>query len=81
MENSIHHFYNRYEGDTFQIVGKSNAIRFLEDEIKDSDIFTVMNQYRHFSSWNELQEYLDIHFIEAKEPDADYQKALNKYYS
>jgi len=56
--NNHFHVYDQHKRIMFQIIGKSNFIRWINNENELNNKLVSVGRYKYFSTYTEMKQYL-----------------------
>ena len=56
--NNHFHVYDKHKRIMFQIIGKSNFIRWINNENEINNKLVSVGRYKYFSTYTEMKQYL-----------------------
>tara|TARA_Y100000401_G_scaffold92599_1_gene78671 strand:+ start:298 stop:546 length:249 start_codon:yes stop_codon:yes gene_type:complete len=56
--NNHFHVYDKHKRIMFQIIGKSNFIRWINNENELNNKLVSVGRYKYFSTYTEMKQYL-----------------------
>jgi len=56
--NNHFHVYDQHKRIMFQIIGKSNFIRWINNENEINNKLVSVGRYKYFSTYTEMKQYL-----------------------